>query len=384
MKNGQKGGAQMTHIDELRESIDAIDDQLVELLEKRMGIVRQVAEFKKHNSVNVKDRNREEEIINRIVGNLKDETFGDSMAELMDAIFRISRKMQRNITASQKPSHQHDQTDKVGYQGVEGSYSEEALIAYFGEQNPRENYTHFEDVFKALDLGEIQYAVLPIENSSTGAIREVYDLMVKYGFYIAGEHHLKINHHLLGLKGTELNQIQEIYSHSQGIEQCSHFLDEHPKWERIPYYNTAMSAKYVSEQGHIQLAAIGSKRAGAIYGLELLKENIHDNMTNTTRFVILSRTMETTEQANKISLVFTTPHKAGALYESLSKFADEHVNMMKIESRPIKDKPWEYFFFIDIEGRLEDLQVAQALEKIQKESRYFKVLGNYEKRIGAD
>ncbi len=182
MKNGQKGGAQMTHIDELRKSIDAIDDQLVELLEKRMGIVRQVAEFKKHNSVNVKDRNREEEIINRIVGNLKDDSFSESMAELMDAIFRISRKMQRHITASQIPSHHHDQTDKVGYQGVEGSYSEEALIAYFGEQNPRENYTHFEDVFKALDLGEIQYAVLPIENSSTGAIREVYDLLVKYGF----------------------------------------------------------------------------------------------------------------------------------------------------------------------------------------------------------
>lgn len=374
----------MTHIDDLRKGIDAIDDQLVELLEKRMEIVLQVAEYKKHNSVNVKDRSREEKIVNRIMAQVKNEDFKDSMAELMDAIFRSSRKMQRNITAESSTAALDAGGQTVGYQGVAGSYTEEALIAYFGEEAPRDNFMHFEDVFKALDLGEIQYAVLPIENSSTGAIREVYDLLVKYGFFIIGEHHLRINHNLLGVNGASIEDIQEIYSHTQGIEQCTHYLDEHPAWKKVPYYNTAISAKYVAGQQRKELAAIGSKRAASIYGLEILKENIHDNMTNTTRFVVLSRTMQQAEDANKVSLVLSTPHKAGALYEALSKFADEQVNMMKIESRPIKDKPWEYFFFIDIEGQAGASNVANALEKIQAESRYFKVLGCYKKRNGVD
>jgi len=372
----------MININELRNSIDEIDDQLVELLERRMKIVLQVAEFKKNNSVNVKDRSREDEIVKRVVGQLKNKDFKDGMTEMMDSIFRVSRKMQRDITAKNTVRISTLSEERVGYQGVAGSYSEEALISYFGENTKRDNYETFDDVFKALDLGEVQYAVLPIENSSTGAIKEVYDLLVRYGFYITGEHLLRVHHNLLCVKGAKIEDLEEVYSHIQGIEQCSGFLDEHPSWKRTPYFNTARSAKFVSETGKNTIAAVGSKRAAEIYNLSVLKENIQDNVSNTTRFVVLSRDIETTPSSNKMSLVFTTPHTSGALYSALSRFADQNVNMIKIESRPIKDKPWEYFFFIDIEGHIEDENVIEAIKNIETESRYFKILGNYIKQNG--
>ncbi|MCD5414048.1 MAG: prephenate dehydratase [Clostridiales bacterium] len=271
---------------------------------------------------------------------------------------------------------------EVGYQGVTGSYSEEALIAYFGGQTKRKNYKAFKDLFRALDLGEVQYAVVPIENSSTGAIREVYDLLVEGRFFIVGEYQLRIHHNLLVVKGVQIADIEVVYSHTQGIEQCSCFLEEHPQWKRIPYFNTARSAKFVAESGEYASAAIGSIRAAEIYGLSVLRGNIQDNFTNTTRFVILSQEMETTKSSDKISLVFTTKHVAGALYGALSKFADYNINMTKIESRPIKNKPWEYYFFIDIEGKLETSNVLKALSVMEQESRYFKILGNYAKGNG--
>lgn len=374
----------MIHIDNSRKTIDEIDDKLVELLEKRMEIVSKVAEFKKSNNIGIKDRSREEKIVNRLKSQTENEYLKESIEEIMDSIFRASRKKQRVITSENSNKQVVSTENIIGFQGVSGSYSEEALINYFGEASSRVNFTSFEDVFKALDLGEIQNAVLPIENSSTGAIKEVYDLLVKYGFYIIGEQHLRIRHHLLGVNGAKIEDIKEIYSHSQGIEQCSHYLDEHKEWNRVPYYNTAMSAQYVAKTGKNEITAIGSKRAAEIYGLKVLKDNINNNLSNTTRFVILSRQLEKDEALDKISLVFSTPNESGALYDALSRFSEENVNMIKIESRPIKDKPWEYFFFIDIEGNMNEEHVSKALKKIKLGNRYFKILGCYKKENGVE
>jgi|LGVE01.1.fsa_nt_gb chorismate mutase/prephenate dehydratase len=365
--SGVKGGARM--INSLRDKIDAIDIKLIELLKERMNIVKAVADYKIENNLTVNDPKREEEIISRTADSLKDFEYKDDILLLMKEIFNNSKNIQ----------NRYINNESIGYQGTQGSYSEEMAMAYFGDNCNRMNYETFEDVFNALEENEITYGVLPIENSSTGAIKEVYDLLIKYGFNIAGEYNLKVDHHLIGIRGTNLDEIKEVYSHPQGIEQCNNFLSYYPSWQKINFLNTASSVKYVSQKQDKSIAAIGSKRAAQIYNLSILKENINDNKVNTTRFIVLKRKMEINDSHNKISLVFTTPHKAGALYDILGVFAKYKINMVKIESRPIKHQIGKYYFFVDIEGHLKAENVSKALAEINDNQSYFKILGNYRK-----
>lgn len=268
----------------------------------------------------------------------------------------------------------------VGYQGVIGSFSEEATNQYFKEKiNKKSNYDEFEDVLKALNRGEIDYGVLPIENSSTGEVLEVYDLINKYNLYIVGEQIVKVKHNLLGLKGSKLEELEEVYSHPQAFGQCKSFLKEQKYIKFIPYANTAMAGRLVSEAQDITKGAIASKRAAEIYNLKILKEGINNNEENYTRFIILSKTMEIFSECDKVSIVFTTTHTSGALYKVLSHFAYNGLNLLKIQSRPIKHKTWHYFFFVDLEGNLEDATMLVALGKVNKETEYFRILGNYKR-----
>jgi chorismate mutase / prephenate dehydratase len=268
---------------------------------------------------------------------------------------------------------------KIGFQGVPGSFSEQALFGYFGNHVDTHSVDEFEDIFKALKTNKIAYGVLPIENSSTGAITQVYDLLNKYEFHIIGEICLKIRHHLLGIKGCTIDDIEEVYSHPQGFEQSRDFLKQYDRWKLIPYYNTAKSAELIKMKNSKSMAAIGSKKAAEIYGLEILASNINSNITNTTRFVIVGKELRKDHLSNKISIVLSTKHKAGCLYNVLRHFAKNDINMLKIESRPIKDKPWEYFFYIDFEGNLEDPIIELAIDSMDRDSEYFKILGNYPK-----
>jgi len=266
----------------------------------------------------------------------------------------------------------------VGFQGVPGSFSEQALFEYFGDDVDRKYVKAFEDIFTELKCGRVDFGVLPMENSSTGGISEVYDLLNKNEFYIIGEVCLKVNHHLLGIKGAKIRDITEVYSHPQAFGQSSEFLKGHPDWKLIPYHNTAKSAEFVMEKDCSHMAAIGSSRAAELYSLDILKSNINTNNTNTTRFVIISKELNVDEKCNKVSVVLSTAHKAGALYSVLRYFADNSINLLKIESRPVVDKPWEYFFYIDFEGNLDDETVKMAVRSIKNNSCYFKLLGNYE------
>lgn len=268
---------------------------------------------------------------------------------------------------------------RVGFQGVSGSFSEQALFAYFGHDVDTYPVNVFEDVFTELENNRIDYGVLPIENSSTGAISQVYDLLNKYTCYIVGETCVKVNHHLLGIKGAQIHDIEEIYSHPQAFEQSSNFLKQYPQWKIIPYYNTAKSAEFVEKQGSKAIGAIGSEKAAEIYHLDILAANINSNATNTTRFVVIGKELARKDTLNKVSIVLSTEHKAGCLYNVLRHFAENHINMLKIESRPIQDIPWEYFFYIDFEGNLKDEVIQTAIASMKKDSHYFKILGNYEK-----
>jgi chorismate mutase/prephenate dehydratase len=267
---------------------------------------------------------------------------------------------------------------KLGHQGVLGAFSDEALRKYFNNKGQILSYKEFEDVAKAVESGEIDYGILPIENSSTGAVFKTYDLFKKYNICIVGEEYLKIEHHLFGIKTANLEDIKTAYSHPEAFKQCSRFLVER-NIEQVAYFNTAESAKWVSEKMENSVGAIASERAGEYYKLKKLKENIHDNPLNTTRFVILGTKKESSEKADKMSLFVILNHKTGTLYRFIKCFADANINLSKIESRPILSSPWGYYFFLDLEVLKNSKTLNKALEEAERHSTYFRVLGHYKK-----
>lgn len=377
----------MEDLDYLRKQIDEIDDEMVKLFLKRMEVVCSVADYKRKNGMEVLVRSREEQVIERHISNIEDETQKCEVKEFLESLMYLSRKAQKEmlsekIAAAEKADEKLQ--GKVGYSGVEGSFSHEALLEYFGEDIEAKGYLTFKNVFEALKNDEIRYGVLPIENSSTGSITEVYDLLGKYSFYIVGEQCIHVEHNLLGIKDTKLSDINEVYSKDQGFLQCTEFFESYPRWKLIPYVNTAKSAEYISQENSKNKACVASKKAARVYGLDIIKENINNIKNNNTRFVVVGKSMQVNEKCNKISVAVTLPHKVGSLYSVLKHFAENNSNMVKIESRPIADKPWEYVFYIDFNGNLLEKNTNNTLESIERESLYFKLLGNYISEVRCD
>lgn len=267
---------------------------------------------------------------------------------------------------------------KVGCYGAKGSYTYEAMEQQFAGKEREESYFPlFEDVVKAVKDGTIDYGVLPIENSSTGGITEVYDLIQKYDCAVVGEQLVKIEHNLLGIPGATLADIDTVYSHPQGFRQCRPFFNEHRDWTLEPYFSTSRSAERVAEDGRKNQAAVASRTAARLYGLSVLAENIYFNQRNYTRFFIIAPKMEITEDADKITLVISVKHEPGALYHVLGYFFYGGMNMTHLESRPMEGHPFEYFFHIDVKGRIHDPSNAQTLHGLASMCTYFKILGNY-------
>lgn len=265
----------------------------------------------------------------------------------------------------------------VGYQGVPGAYGEEAAYTYFNGKAEFVPHDAFEDVIEALEEGRIDYGVLPIENSSAGEVLDTYDLIKSNSLYIVGEQVISIRHNLLGIPGSKIEDITEVYSHPQGLSQSKTFIKAHEKMQQRPYVNTATACQYVAQMQDQTKAAIGSQRAGELYHLEVLARDIQFNKNNFTRFIILAKQMEINDDSNKISIVFTTTHVSGSLYTILGHFAYNGLNLLKIQSRPLLEHKWEYFFFADVEGSLGDANVLIALSKVIEECSSFKILGNY-------
>jgi len=377
----------MEGLDEYRKNIDELDKKITELFEKRMDIVLNVAEYKNKNGVPIFDRNRENEVIKKNLEYLKNKDYTKETKKFFIRLMEIARELEHRkskaIVSEHKPlqDQSSESRDKIGFYGVRGSFTEEAMIKYFGENKGAMAYEEFENVFLAIKNGEIDYGVLPIENSSTGAISDVYDLLYKYGFYILGEVCIRVNQNLVGIKGTTLETITEIYSHPQGFGQSTEFLKAHGKWKKIPFHSTATSAKLVNDLNDNSKAAIASKRVANIYNLEIIEENINNQSENFTRFIVAGKALERNSKANKVSVVFSLDDEAGTLYKLLSHFAENNINMIKIESRPMKHGPWKYFLYVDFEGDLYSDKVTKALALIEKSSPYFKLLGAYEKNI---
>ena len=267
----------------------------------------------------------------------------------------------------------------VGYQGVSGAFSEQACQNFFSKDVKTIGYPEFEDVYIALKNGDIDYGVLPIENSSTGAINDNYDLIRKYGFYIVGETAVNVDQCLMGIKGTKLEDIKEVYSHPQGLAQSSDFFFAHRYMNPMPYKDTAMAAQYVSEAKDPTKAAIASRLACELYGLEMLQEAIQNDKTNKTRFMVVSREFISPVDSDKVSVIFTLPHVVGSLSTMLEITALYGVNLEKIESRPIKEENWQYYFYIDFLVNMSDGSVSKAIEEMKTKTSTFRLLGNYKK-----
>lgn len=370
----------MTDLDNLRKRIDLIDEGLVHLLFERMDVVEKVADYKSKNSMKVLDEAREEKIKKKFMDKVMGEDKKLLLCEFLEALMSISKNSQQaklkqnNVFISKSDV---STSCKIGFQGVAGSFSHEAVIEYFGEELETNCYLNFKDVFEAIDKDEIKYGVLPIENSSTGGVAEVYDLLGKYSFHIIGEKCIKVNHNLLGIKGTQISSIEEVYSHAQGFLQCSNYFENRDTWKLIPYFNTAKSAQYISTINLNTKACVASKKAAQIYGLDILKENINNSKNNHTKFIIISKVMEINDQCDKISVVISLPHKVGSLYSILKHFTLNNANLLKIESRPIADNSWKYLFYIDFNGNILSQKSKDILNSIESESLYYKLLGNY-------
>lgn len=375
----------MTELEALRKKIDEIDSQLLPLFLERMECTSGVAEYKRKNNMPVLDRKREQEVLQNKVSRVDGE-LAASVYNFYSAIMAISRAAQKKSLGRKTAeidlpehfaAHEFKKNPTVVYQGVAGAYSETALMKFFGGDTKRTAVMTFAEVFDVLKEGRADYGVLPLENSYTGSISDVYDLLAENSFYIVGEVDVPIEHCLVGLHGAKLSDIRTVYSHEQGFMQCKSFFRDMPEIEFRPYFNTAVSAKTVAESGDKTCAAIAGKRTAELYGLEVLAENINQSAKNTTRFAVVAPKGIINEGCGKVSIAFTLPNESGALSRTLSLLAANGLNMVKIESRPRHDRNFEYMFFVDFEGNLLDSRTRHITEEIRDQTSDFRILGNY-------
>ena len=377
----------MDELQDLRRDIDAIDRELVELFRRRMDVTARVGAYKRSRGVPVLDQERERQVLQN-KGELAGEALRPAVITLYQTIMALSRRQQRDLMGqgadnpgvlrwreAQLNARSPVAAPRVVYQGEPGAYSEQAALDLFGPGADTAGLEQFEDCFLALREGRADYTVLPIENSSTGAIRQIYDLLTQYECYVVGETAVKVEHCLMALPGATLDSITHVYSHEQGLFQCERYLNAHPGWKQVPQADTAGSAKMVADSGDLTRAAICSARAAQLYGLNILARGINHNTHNTTRFVVVSPKLELRPGADKISTLFVLPHQVGSLHEVLTVFAVHGLNMVKLESRPLPGQSWQYMFFLEFTGAPGDPAVDDALHELAQTTGEFRVLG---------
>lgn len=376
----------METLEKLREKLDEIDGQITDLYEKRMKVCEAVGEYKVSAGRKVFDRQREREKLIEVASRVNGDFNKKGIQELYQQLMSMSRKLQYQQLVEagalgRLPFIRIDDLDKknarVVFQGTEGAYSQAAMQQFFGEDVNSFHVRTFRDAMEAIEEGAADYAVLPIENSTAGPVIEMYDLLDEFENYIVAETILPIVHTLSGLPGAKLSDIQRVYSKTEALMQTSRFLDEHSDWQRISVVNTAIAARKVLKEQDISQAAVCSAYAAKVHGLEVLVDEINDVVDNSTRFIVVTNQKVFLKNASKISIRFELPHQSGSLYRILSHFIYNDLNMSKIESRPIKGRPWEYCFFVDFEGNLEDAAVKNAIRGLREEAQNLKILGNY-------
>ena len=379
-------------LQELRHQIDDIDNQLVALFKERMQVAANVAEYKRQNGMQVLDASRERALLSKIA-ELSGEEFEDYTRTLYSTILELSRSYQHKQLQHESALYREiadalENTPKlfperasVACQGVEGAYSQIAAERLFKLPNIM-FFSNWEKVFSAIEAGLCRYGVIPIENSTAGSVKKVYDLMISRHFRIVRTVRIKIDHNLLAKKGTQLSDIREIVSHEQAISQCSAFLASlGPNVKITRVENTAQAAQMVAESDRTDLASLSSRSCAAQYGLSVLSASVQDNGNNHTRFICITNETEIYPGADRTSLMVVTPHKPGALYRLLSRFNALGINLLKLESRPIPDRDFEFMFYFDLEAPVYSEKLAQLLAELEQECDEFTYLGTYSEVI---
>ena len=374
-------------LNELRGKIDMIDEQLVELFTSRMDIAAQIAAYKKENGLPVYVPAREREKLLE-VAKLAGPEMANYTRVLYSMLFELSRSYQNKCTNESTSLYQQitesientpklfPQDPMVACQGVEGAYAQIACENIF--KAPFIMYfKNFEGVFQAIEQGLCQYGILPIENSTAGSVKKVYDLMIYHNFSIVRSFRLKIDHNLLVNPGAKLADIKEIYSHEQAINQCSGFLSTLPGVTVIPVENTAVAASMVAKSGRKDIAALSSHACEELYGLTSIADSVQDEGNNRTRFICISKNLEIYPGADKTSIMMILPHKPGALYKVLARMYTLGINVIKLESRPIPDRDFEFMFYFDLETSIYSDEFVQLMCELDDLCEEFKYLGSY-------
>ena len=372
---------------ELRTEIDAIDDELVRLFGKRMDIAARIADYKKENNLPILVPAREREKLVDVAAKAGPE-MSNYTRVLYSMLFELSRSYQskRNSVLTQQ---YHDilssientpklfpQAPMVACQGVEGAFSQIACEKIF--KSPFIMYfKNFEAVFSAIEKGLCQYGILPIENSTAGSVKKVYDLMISHNFSIVRTFRMKVDHNLLAKKGTKLSDIKEIYSHEQAINQCSEFLQSLAGVTVVPVANTAVASEMVANSPRSDVAALSSRACAELYGLTCLRSSIQDNDNNHTRFICISKNLEIYPGADKTSIMMVLPHKPGALYKVMARLYTLGINVTKLESRPIPNREFEFMFYFDLETSIYSEEFVQLICELDELCEEFKYLGSY-------
>jgi len=348
-------------IDDIRSLIDKIDKQIVKLLDRRVELTDKISEEKKKSGSSFFVPSREKEILKKVLRTAK-RFPKESLSIIFKNIFQTCRNLEEPL--------------KIAYLGPAGTYSHESALRIFGTLVNHIPFESIADVFNAVETGNAHYGVVPFENTTEGVVTHTIDLFWLSDLKIVGEYFLPVSNCLLSLENS-ISKIKKLYSHPQAFAQTRTWVSMNlPGVKLIETTSTAEAAKIVTKIKNS--AAIASVAASKIYGLKIIAENIQDMETNVTRFLIIGKNNSNKVTGNdKTSILFTTKDRPGALYDVLTCFKKENVNMSKIESRPVKGRPWEYFFFVDLAGHIEDLKIKRSILKASEKAMDFKVLGSY-------
>ncbi len=374
-------------LNELRQEIDKIDDELVRLFGQRMDVAAQISDYKKEKCLPIFQPARERAKLAYVAAKA-----GPDMANytrvLYSMLFELSRSYQSKRNGIVSPLYEEitqaientpklfPQAPMVACQGVEGAYSQIACEKIF--KNPFILYfKNFEAVFTAIEQGMCQYGILPIENSTAGSVKKIYDLMVRHNFSIVRTFRLKVDHNLLVNPGTKLSDIKEVYSHEQAINQCSEFLQSLPGVNVIPVGNTAIASEMVANSGRKDVAALSSRSCAELYGLDCLASSIQDKGNNRTRFICISKNLEIYPGSDKTSIMMILSHKPGSLYKVLARLYTLGINVTKLESRPIPDREFEFMFYFDLDTSIYSEEFVQLICELDELCEEFKYFGSY-------
>lgn len=349
-------------LEDTRKEIDEVDREIISLIAKRIQLAQKAGQEKANSDIPMIAPEREEAVIQNVKQVAHSLGLDEAAIEsLYHKIIVISRVAQET---------------RVAFQGEPGAYSEEAAISFFGSGISTVPCSSLRNTFASLSAGQVQYAVIPIENSLQGGVAESYDLLLDSDFKVCGEIELRVSHCLIGDPQADLGSIKAVYSHPQALGQCQAFLG-HLECELFPAYDTAGSVKIIKEKRDLTCAAVASARAAQIYGMKILAHAIEDNPHNYTRFFVLARQDTEPSGHDKTSIALALKHRPGALHSFLSHFSQAGINLTKIESRPTRQKPWEYNFYIDLQGHRKDRRLADTLAQAEEDALFIKILGSY-------